>query len=417
MDAYDHIQEEQYPDDVEKKEGDAKRESTLNTEFQETFKAFSNSPWGTKLGGLWGTVKKQSETYISTAQAEYNTASTTASKGISDLITRTRALSQPTTDDASSSKDAPPPQHPAKPESLTADIAKEASTIFSSLRLTATQKLAEIEKVEDAADEAILRFGSNIRDMLRNAVTITPPVDDASAPGGQTQGGQVLFESKDSEGKRVIHTTRFEAQLHVIHSSLDSFLKDPKSPVWEEWNKDFDVEAKTAEIAKDLEKYEELRRAMEKCVPERIEYKTFWARYYFLRHVVETEEKRRRELLKGASALPTDEPSWDEDSDSDQDDHTATPNPRSSTTTLQAPVPETSSTPTPPSQAKPAEALKPDDKDIPGRRRSGDQLSQPDSDASYDLVSGATSRAPGSPREEKTRVGKVDEESDEEDWE
>ena len=47
-------------------------------------------------------------------------------------------------------------------------------------------------------------------------------------------------------------------------------------------------------------------------------------------------------------------------------------------------------------------------------RRSQDQHSQPDSDASYDLVSGATSRAPGSPKETKAK-GPDDEE--EEDWE
>jgi len=55
-------------------------------------------------------------------------------------------------------------------------------------------------------------------------------------------------------------------------------------------------------------------------------------------------------------------------------------------------------------------------------RKSQDQHSQPDSDASYDLVSGATSRAPGSPKDEKSAavVGvekTVQEESDEEDWE
>lgn len=52
-------------------------------------------------------------------------------------------------------------------------------------------------------------------------------------------------------------------------------------------------------------------------------------------------------------------------------------------------------------------------------RRSNDQQSQPDSDASYDLVSGATSgvpsHAPGSPRE--TKKAAAGEESDEEDWE
>jgi hypothetical protein len=56
------------------------------------------------------------------------------------------------------------------------------------------------------------------------------------------------------------------------------------------------------------------------------------------------------------------------------------------------------------------------DKLKPEGRRSHDRQSQPDSDASYDLVSGASSRAPGSPKEEKAKE-KKDEESDEEDWE
>ena len=48
-------------------------------------------------------------------------------------------------------------------------------------------------------------------------------------------------------------------------------------------------------------------------------------------------------------------------------------------------------------------------------RRSHDRQSQPDSDASYDLVSGATSKTPGSPKEKSE--GRRDDESDEEDWE
>ena len=40
-----------------------------------------------------------------------------------------------------------------------------------------------------------------------------------------------------------------------------------------------------------------------------------------------------------------------------------------------------------------------------GASTSNDQHSQADSDASYDLVSGATSRAPGSPREKRESEG------------
>jgi hypothetical protein len=59
--AYDHIQEENFPEDEEGKVQDksAEKEASLNSEFQEAYKAISNSPWGARIGGLWGSVKKQ----------------------------------------------------------------------------------------------------------------------------------------------------------------------------------------------------------------------------------------------------------------------------------------------------------------------------------------------------------------------
>jgi len=185
--------------------------------------------------------------------------------------------------------------HPDRPESLPADIVREAENMLSRFRSQATKRWKDIEKAEDAADEALLKFGTNVRNFLSDAVTVAPPESGSDA----AKNGEVLFESKDSSGKKVVHATRFDAQLHVIHSTLDSFLKDPGSPQWEKWKADFDIEAKTDAIAKDLEKHQELRSAMEKCVPEKVEYGVFWERYYFLRHVIESEEARRREMLKG----------------------------------------------------------------------------------------------------------------------
>ena len=167
-------------------------------------------------------------------------------------------------------------------------------------RAEAEKRLKDIQKAEDAADEALLRFGSNIRNFLRDAVTVSAPESSSQHAG---EPGQLLFESKDADGKRVIHTSRFDAQLHVIHCSLDSFLKDPASAEYATWSKDFDVDKHTEDIASSLQKYEELRRAMEKLVPERVDYNTFWTRYYFLRLVIEGEEKRRKEMLKRKSPV------------------------------------------------------------------------------------------------------------------
>ncbi|KAI4261714.1 MAG: hypothetical protein L6R42_003094 [Xanthoria sp. 1 TBL-2021] len=220
--------------------------------------------------------------------------------------------------------------------------------------------------------------------------------------------------------------------MHAIHSSFDSFAKDPESAEYDKWHKDFDVEKKTDAIATDLEKYEELRRAMEKLVAEKVEYKTFWSRYYFLRMVIESEEQRRREMLKDAALNPAETVSWDDDSD---DDEPSTPQPKdspaapskandpvsstshSSTTTLQQPQAQNASDEL--SEATPRkESHRPSDGTS---RRSQDQHSQPDSDASYDLVSGATSRAPGSPKEERgvdvKEKKKEESDDDEPDWE
>lgn len=59
--AYDHIQEEALPKDGEQSQtGGAKPEaSSLNTDLQDAYRALSNSPWGARIGGFFGTVVKQ----------------------------------------------------------------------------------------------------------------------------------------------------------------------------------------------------------------------------------------------------------------------------------------------------------------------------------------------------------------------
>ncbi|KAI9712475.1 MAG: hypothetical protein M1812_006891 [Candelaria pacifica] len=423
--AYDHIQEEVLsPDEAAEKEGTKHEQGNLNTEFQEAYKAISSSPWGAKLGGFLGT----GESVYTGARQEISSTSEQATKGFVDLrstiINRTRSLSlnqasqdaEPAT--SVEDKDTTPTEETSKASGDKArsdsEALRESEGLVARFRSEAAKRLKDIEKAEDAADEALLKFGTNIRNFLRDAVTIAPPTEEKDQDGNS----KVLFESKDKDGKRVIHTTRFDAQLHVIHSSLDSFTQDPQSPEYEKWHTEFSVEKKTDDISKDLEKFEELRRAMEKLVPEKVQYEEFWTRYYFLRHVVETEERRRRELLKGAAKDPEEEVRWDEDSDdepsTDNQSKTATSTAKLSSTAADNASIASSSTINQPAVAnttsKNPELLK------PSESRKSNEHSQADSDASYDLISGATSRAPGSPKDEK-RKESVAEQSDEEDWE
>lgn len=451
--AYDHIAEQQFTatdrattptpatatgasannDPTTPRATPAAPKQNLQTEFQETFKAFSASPWGATLGGFWGNVKKQSETYYEEARKEAAEVASEVEalrakgfKGLGFGVDATAENANAASDQASS-KTAEGEGEGAGTKAL-----DDTDTFLERFKSEASKRLKEVQKAEDAADEALLRFGTNIRNFLRDAVAVTAP-EDARQPG------EVMFESKDSTtGKRVIHTSRFDAQLHVIHTTPTSFTQDSTGSgnQWNDFEQAFDIDKMTTRIAEDLDKYNELRTSMEKLVPEEVDYKSFWTRYYFLRHVVEVQEEKRKELLKGwhltpakakivtdrphkASTDETEEVGWDEDSE-DEQDSSATPqlkqnqeqapkvlvaqNANDSSTTLHQ-TPQTVTDPT---------SLKPE----PSGRRSHDEKSVADSDASYDLVSGATSRAPGSPKDEvnKPTTAKADE-SDEEDWE
>ena len=474
MDAYDHIQSATIRTEASSTSTTPAEEpngtnldtaspttepGNLTTDLQDAYKSFSASPWGAKLGGFFGSVRKQGESIYQGARDEASIASEEALKGFADLrstiVSRARGMSlgeAPAAGVASESgeevkgeekeeigtgagkKTIIKPETSETASSSQDTISPESEGFVARFRAEAEKRLKDIQRAEDAADEALLKFGTNIRNFLRDAVIVSGPPEDEVANDEAGAGGRVLFESKDAEGKRVIHTTRFDAQLHVIHCSLDSFLKDPASSEYGKWKEEFDVEKKTDAISADLKKYEELRRAMEKLVPEKVEYDAFWCRYYFLRMVIESEEKRRREMLKGklfrllwkllslyllyrysqmspgATLNSEKEVSWDEDSDSEP----STPQPKPTTTTsANAKAGEQESQPLSSSVAT-LEPLEP--------RKSQDQHSQSGSDASYDLVSGATSRTPSSPKEEngakKAAASEtVKEESDEDDWE
>lgn len=440
--AYDHIQEETLTDDNQASSSSDKKPTqpppTLNAEFQDAYRAFSNSPWGARIGGFLGNVVKQGESVYREAEKELSAVSQDATRGFSDLrttlISRTRALSIATTQAAASAAAAASSSSSTafKDEQTTPTTAKDLSaeaslkqqqeddSVLTRLRGEAAKRLKDLQRAEDAADEALLRFGSNLRDFLKDAIKIAPPSEEEAAKRteeGRNNNG-VLFESKDAQGKRVIHTSRFDAQLHVIHTTPDSFSKEPASgQEYDAWVKEFDVDKKTEAIAADLDKYPELRATMEKLAPDQVPYADFWKRYYFLRHGIETAEARRRDLLKAASA--EEEVGWDEDSseENSSEEETSGEDKAATPATTKKPAARSSSTESsttihPPSTATAAQGtLKPSEP-----RKSNDEKSQADSEASYDVVgaaSGVPSRAPNSPKEGR----KADESSDEEDWE
>lgn len=193
--------------------------------------------------------------------------------------------------------------------------------------------------------------------------------------------------------------------MHLLHTNLELFRADP--PQVAEFEKSFDVEKETERVAADLERYPELRATMEKLVPGEVEYKKFWIRYYFLRNELDEQEKMRKELLKGA-AIEEEEVGWDDDEEDEADDEEEE----------EEEDDEKAPTTKKPAAKASTDTLQPTNKNQTSSS-ANDRGSQSDSEASYDVVSGAPSKTPsqaaGSPP--KSKVKDVESSDEEADWE
>jgi glucan-binding YG repeat protein len=176
----------------------------------------------------------------------------------------------------------------------------------------------------------------------------------------------------------------------LLHTNLELFKTDSKTDSFTTFSKEFSADKETERIAADLERYPELRSTMEKLVPAEVEYKPFWIRYYFLRNELDLEEKKRKELLKGA-INEEEEVGWDED-DSEDEEEDGEEEEESEEEEEKAPEPKK------PVPKASTDTLQPK----PKVSTSNDRSSQSDSEASYDVVSGAPSKT-GSPPGGKVR--------------
>lgn len=189
---------------------------------------------------------------------------------------------------------------------------QSTSAMFSVLMQKAQSRIEELEKVEFS--KYLNKVGKEVGDFLKDAVTVDP--DDTQAMRNDTVVNDVLFDLPE-DIKRHIYTTRLDAQLHALHTSPEPFLTDSKDNSFEEFASKFSISDQTETIAHDLDFYDELRKLMEKLVPEKISYEEFWKRYYFLRDQINQEEVRRKQLLKEAGQ-EEDDFDWSEDEDDEQ---------------------------------------------------------------------------------------------------
>ncbi|KAK7205916.1 hypothetical protein BZA70DRAFT_267024 [Myxozyma melibiosi] len=389
---------------------------TLTEEINDAMATFQGTAWGMKIGGLWETVRKQGEIAIEETKKDISVASELAAKELT-MITeqvRTSTIASQATQVASQAASQASTFVTSTRRSLDTSTAESAarrvrstvttapastSKMFGVLKGKAQARLDELENVD--LNKYFDQFGKDVKLFLQDAVTIAPGEDEVEEAGSAQVTKDVLFDVPE-EIKRHIYTTRLDAQLHALHTSVEPFLAaDAGDATYDEYAAKFSADTQTETIVNDLEHYPELRKLMEKLVPEKIAYDEFWRRYYFLREQINQEEARRKQLLTEAGTAEENF-DWDEDEEEEEVAESKSgvaSKASTSTETLKAEDSAASAA------AAPAAVTE-----------SKPNSSRPSSESSYDLVSAANSQA--DLRAEGAKAAKAgEEEEEEEDWE
>lgn len=272
---------------------------------EQVSKAYTaSSSW---MGGLWNTISKQGSTILQEVGKDFEAVK---------FEVHEIAKTYETTADKDGNKEA---SADAKDKLADGETAEKKPTMLSLLTTKAQTYIdnldKDLEKVENVGAEYFGKVGQDLRALMRETVSVTGPGTGVSTPQSD-----ILFNAPE-DVRQQIYSTRFDAQLHSLHTSEEPFTQSDDAE-FDKFAKTFDIGNQTDTIAADLEKYPALRKLMEKLVPEQIVYNEFWARYYYMYQQICDQEENRKKLLSQATDGEK-EFDWDESDDEDKTKSTA----------------------------------------------------------------------------------------------
>ncbi|BFZ56683.1 hypothetical protein PYCC9005_003731 [Savitreella phatthalungensis] len=270
--------------------GDSNGGSALKAEFEAINKSL---PWAT-FNRFVGNVKKYGEQISKNAKAEIEEAT-------QDL----KAIRETLQQELIVGKAAEP-----KEEDATSSVAVKQDGESATERLGTWFKSANLDK-----------YAANVGKFLKEAVVIEEPEDTHEG----SRGG-VLFDQSTAQRQQVF-LSRMERQLAEIQGDAEriaSFTppikgEDLDAEAYADFLEDFSADDNTAEIAEQLERYPRLRETMEALVPEKLDYVSFWQRYYWLVAKLKIAEERRKRVLDRAAAA-SEEVGWDDEEEAEQEE-------------------------------------------------------------------------------------------------
>lgn len=196
------------------------------------------------------------------------------------------------------------------------DTTSSSTTSTSTRSTNGVQRPAELQKVGETLSNTVGGLWSGFMNVTSNLLTTEG--DEGGVEGWErADGGNGNGRGGVIDGNKV-GVTRVEKKIVQLQADPNVYC-EPASDLqrFEEWGKGFnlDDEQVTTECLGILGRHETIADLYERVVPGIVEEEMFWMRYFFAKHVVEQEEKRRKMLLERAEMGAQNEDGWGDEED------------------------------------------------------------------------------------------------------
>eukprot|EP00287_Rhodomonas_sp_CCMP768_P008578 CAMPEP_0196734396 /NCGR_PEP_ID=MMETSP1091-20130531/13153_1 /TAXON_ID=302021 /ORGANISM="Rhodomonas sp., Strain CCMP768" /LENGTH=212 /DNA_ID=CAMNT_0042077901 /DNA_START=63 /DNA_END=698 /DNA_ORIENTATION=+ len=182
---------------------------------------------------------------------------------------------------------------------------------FSSLK-EKSKDLVEVYKRDLGEFTAVVKKDTSV------AIEKTKETLEKNATGLINQAVSAGGTSNEASGGAARVNSSSVSKLEAMQADKNSFTTDPAAAAYAAFAEGFTAEEKTAEISQLLEASPSLAALHQELVPERVEYRVFWSRYFFRALAIRQEEDRKSALLRASELFGEEEDfAWDED---DRDD-------------------------------------------------------------------------------------------------
>lgn len=179
----------------------------------------------------------------------------------------------------------------------------------------------EIEVAQDSLETVGHAFDEFGNSLVKNTAQIISQGKDAILALESDSDNNNVNNQKFSGDKSVNLKaySRFDAQVRGIQGDASTYCEEPDDlNDYSKWKSEFSLEGKQEEFENYLRENGEMESIYRRVVPNSVDHKTFWYRYYYkVSRLKKAEELRAR--LVGRASFEDEDLSWDfEDDDGDK---------------------------------------------------------------------------------------------------